>query len=238
MEALAADLSERFCASVEYGYYDDFGYDLEGNQCSPSFNHVVQGIVAKPNVQTTLWLGNCFHQIHQLIEKFGAGVYERPYFATHRYLQQKIDEAVNSLCFELQDKQNGDFYLKIYNDTVYNFYHSYEGRWWDFCSSFTEENKDTTLLEHVNPFRAKVMELVRLLGGHEVVYIDDQGDSQYLMDSYFGWKSIKEELKTNFKEATLYVSEFVKQNKLLPANEYPLAFYDDFADLKETKESS
>ena len=228
-EALAKDLSIRFKANVEYGYYDTFDFDLNGNEREPSYDYIVHGKINHPEAKKTLWLSDEFCQIHKIIKKFGNDAYKLPLFHNN-YKRQEIDEALNSICFELRDNCNNEDYGIIYNDTFHDFYNNFDLRWWNFCKAFTANDKQ--LLDHINLFRLKMMNFFQTIGGNNVVYLDDQGKTQYLTEEYYNWNTILAELNNKFKKNTLHISDFITQKKVWHPDKYPLAFYDDFADLK------
>lgn len=231
IEALAKDLSTRFKINVEYGYYDDHWSDLEGNDREPTFDYIVYGKIIYPDAIKTLWLTNEFYRVHQLIEKFGDQVYDLPYFKDRDSNNYEIAEALNSVCFNLRDNEEDDEYGVIYNDVFVDWFDYFGPRWWSFCKAFTVKNEDGWLLEIVNTYRQKVKEFYTKIDGTAVFYFDDQGKTQYLTENHYDWTTILKEVETNFKDSTLNISEFMKQQKLLGYDQLPLALYDDFADL-------
>jgi hypothetical protein len=230
--SLARDLSSRFHTGVTFGYYDIFDFGLEGDDRTPPFQYVALGKIEHPNADRSLWLTDEFYLLHMLIEKYGNQVYDLSWLKQHGYVKSEIDEAINSVCFELRDNTNDVDYGTIYNDTFHDFYNYYHNRWWSFCKAFTENN-DGVFLEYVNSFRKKVKAFFEKIGGSEVVYLDDQGPTQHWVHSNNNWHTIQSGLKKEFKASTLHIPNFMKQKKRLPSGQYPLAFYDDFSDFHD-----
>lgn len=237
LEALAKDLSNRFKANIEYGVYDTFPFDWDGFHREASFDYWVFGKIEYPNAEKTLWLTDEFYLHHIVHGRYGNNAYRLPYFTEYNSHKYELHDAINNVCFELRDNYADDEYGTIFNDVFRDFQDYFYSRWWSFCRTFTEENfygNDWENIYHtgVYEYRKKVMDFFQKIGGSEVFYFDDQGESQYLTETYYDWETIRKEVEIGFKETTLHISEFMKEKKLLPKGKYPKAFYDDFADLK------
>ena len=235
LENLAKDVSERFHANVKYGYMDYLGIDQEGNEYEPDFEIRELGEVKNSEAYKNLFVLDEFYLHHQLIEKYSHAVLELPAVASSESRLNEMQEAIDGCYYEIYDFEKDDIYGTVYNDTFrekFNYYKYWPYRWGFFCRSFTEDNEDGKLLEETRNFRVKVMEFFKMLGGAEVVYLDDQGESMYMVEGFMNWDEIMHELKTKFTDTTLNIPEFMKKPALLPKGEYPLAFYDDFSDLR------
>lgn len=237
IEALAEDLSKRFKSNVEYGYYHQYWFDINGNEIEPSYENVVLGKISfAPSSNQTIWLSDEYYQIHQIINKHGDSYIKLPCFAESDSLKLEFESAIKGVSFELRDVENDIDYGTIYNDTFRNSLHSFDSRWWSFCKAFMEQSDIWSVgFNAVNYYRKQILNLFATIGGDKVVHLDDQGDTQYLTYGDYNWQEILNELNAEFKETTLNISEFMKHKKLLPKDKYPLAFYDDFNDLINPK---
>lgn len=232
IEALAKDISKRLKVNVAYGYYQYFWLDIDGNEIEPSYDNIILGRVVYPGSNQTIWISDELYQIRAIIEKHGDSYIELPCFNDKSSLKLEFERAHKGVDYEIRDIENEIEYGSIFNDTFHGFNSHYCERWWGFCRTFMEA--DSYLqgnLNEVNKYRKQIMELQIILGGTEVVHLDDQGETQYLTDEDYDWPYILNELNTKFKETTLHVSDFMKHKRFLPKDIFPLAFYDDFNDL-------
>lgn len=234
MEALAKDISKRFQANVEFGYYKNmFDFDINGNTGRESDVDDVLGKINFPNATTTLWLNDEYYMYHAVLEKYGKEAYNLPYFKKRDgYYRKDLDYVVGNIRYELRDNEEDDEYAVIFNNTIHDWYNYFCPRWWSFCKAFGKDDKDF-LDDLITPFRKEVLQFFEKVGGTEAFYFDDQGKSQHLTENYYNWASILKEVETNFKETTLHIPKYMKDNKPNPWDIKPLAFYDDFSDLKE-----
>lgn len=232
IEALAKDISLRLKVNVEYGVFDKFSFDWDGLFRKPSYEYWVFGKINYPKSEKTLWLTDEFYTYHIVWGRYGEKAWQLPYFTKYESNRYELKEAVNNICFELRDNAEDEDYGTFFNDTFHNWYNYFYNRWFSFCRAFVENEAQELCLSNVNSHRKKTMDFFNLLGGSETFYFDDQGETQYLAYDYYDWESILKEVEKNFKDTTLNISEFMKHKKLLSKDDYPLAFYDDFADLK------
>ena len=231
-EALARDISKRFRANVKYGHQDVICCDPDGNEVESTFELIIQGTIKHPKSDKTLTLLDENYQLQQMFKTHGDNIYTLPCFAGSDSRHEEIYEAKRGMCYEILDRENDVTYGTIFDDTFRNFFNTFNMRWWSFCRAFTREDYDHRLLEYVNDFRLEVMTLYNKTGGTEVLFLDDQGETQYLTETMYNWEKVKNELNTHFKETTLHIPAFLKKGKFLPLEEFPLAFYDDFSDLR------
>ncbi len=237
LKALAKDLSKRLSAHVEYGYNQYFWLDIDGNEIEPSYDNIIFGRIEHPASNQTIWLSDELYQMHEIIAKHGERFMELPCFKDGSFLKLEFDRALKGVDYEIRDIENEIDYGTIFNDTFHGFNSHYCERWWGFCRTFMEP--DSYLqgnMDAVIKYRKQIMELQKIMGGTEVVYLDDQGETQYLNEGDYNWQDILNELNTIFKETTINVSEFMKHKNRLPKDVYPLAFYDDFKDLINIEE--
>lgn len=237
--ALAKDLALRFKAHIEYGVYDTFWFDWDGFPREASYAYWVFGKIEYPGAQKTLWLTDEYYQHHIVYGRYGNDAYKLPYFNSDKFYQQELKDTINNLCFELRDNANNNEYGTIYNDVFHDFYNYFYSRWGSFCRSFTNDYNlmdirtwDDIYYTEMYKYRKQVMQFFRQIGGSEVFYFDDQGESQILTDVYYDWKTILKIVAENFKDTTLHISEFMKNKHLLPKDTFYLAYYDDFTDLQ------
>lgn len=233
IESLANDLSKRFKAHVEYGYYHQFPFDTDGNEKEPTYENVILGKIVHHNASKILWLSDEFYQIHQLFDKYGKKYTKLPFLAKHNYYKEEFNAAKKGVKFEIHDSETGDEYGTIYNNAFHNYYYHFSSRWWGFCKAFEEsDNNWQENLNDVNIYRREIMELFSTIGGDKVFHFSDQGKTEYLAYSYYSWQDLEKETSTKFKKTMLNISECIKQNKPLPKDKYPFVFFDDFNDLE------
>lgn len=233
MEALAKDISKRFKANVEYGYFSFCDFDIDGNSCSNSTENMHLGFIEHPIAATTLCLNDEYYMYHAVLDKYGKDAYNLPYFTQDDgYFRRELDEALGNIRYELWDNAIDDNYAVIYNDTIHDSYNYFSPRWWSFCDTLCKADKD--FIDYlITPFRKEVLQFFEKVGGTEVFYFDDQGESQYLSENYYDWNTILMEVEMKFKETTLHIHKLMKDNQPNPWLIKPLAFYDNFSDLKK-----
>jgi hypothetical protein len=231
LESLAKDLSSRFKANVKYGIYDDVGFNLNGMDRNPKFHHSIFGTAKYSHAKKNLILTNEFYHHHLVLDRYGDDAYNLPYFVENK---EQLDEAKENKCYELLDEVTDEDYGTIFNDTFHNWYNYFEHRWIGLYSPFIEKPFYRSTIKEVNSFRYKVMSFFEKIGGAEAYYFDDQGESQYLIETLYNWQNIVKEVETNLQNPVVRLSEFMNNRKLYAEDVYIAAFYDDFADLKNT----
>ncbi len=233
VKSLALDLSKRFKVNVEYGYYHQFWIDIDGNEFEPSYKNVILGNIPNPNSKRTIWLSDEYYQAHEILKKHGDNYIKLPCFSKDSSIASEFEFAKKGVSYEFRDIQNEIDYGTIDNDTFHNWHSNYNSRWWSFCRNFMEpDGYMEGNLDYLNQYRKEVFELHTIIGGTAVVHLDDQGETQHLTYGEQTWQEIMNELNSDFKDTTINISEFMKNKILLPKDKYPLAFYDDFMDLK------
>jgi hypothetical protein len=232
IEALSFDISNRFDANVIYGYIDSKNFYLSNNVLDSCLDFVILGQITHHSPTKTLKITDEFFDLHILINNLGSKVYELPYFRDDEMSREELEEAIKGVSYDIDDNDSNNFLGSIYNDVFYNFFNYYISGWWTFCTAFIKENKNERLIDSVNTYRKDVMRFFQKIGGNAAVYLDDQGKTQYLTESFHDWKTILNELHSKFNETTLNIPEFMKNKPLSLMDDYPLAFYDDFSDLK------
>lgn len=231
-EALAKDLSMRLRVNIEFRYFDEIGCNMDGTIRKATGKPVVCGTVAYPGATKTLTLTDEFHQLRKLVQRHGDDIYDLPYTRKFTDRKRDIEVALQTDCYELYDDPNDICYAKIYTDVFDDWYNWFYSRWWSFCRAFTELDDDGSRLDFVTIYRKEVKSFLEKVGGTEAFYFDDQGELGRFTYDYYPWKTIVSEVETNYKESTLSISEFMQQENRRPVADYPLAFYDDFKDLK------
>lgn len=230
-EALASDISERFRANVKYGYQDVICCDPEGNKIESTFEVIIQGTIKHSNADKTITLLDENYQLQQMLAKHGDNIYNLPCFSGSESRYEEIDEAKRGMCYQFFDRENDVDYGTIFEDTFRDFFNSFDMRWWTFCMAFTGDNHYKQFLDDVTEFRQNVLALYRKIGGSSVAYLDDQGETQYLVHGLYNWETTTKELGTHFKETTLHIPGFMKEGNPLLEEGLPMAFFDDFSDL-------
>lgn len=231
-EVLAKDLSKRFKANVEYGYCKVTSTnEIDPEDRDYTFEDIVWGKITYPRATKTFWLHDELYELHQLIDKHGPN-WSLDCFKDFSKLE--LQEASSGVYFELfQNKTQRVNLGDIQKDTFINEKTYFQNRWWCFCRAFTKEDTDGQLLAKVTAYRKKVREMYKIVGGSDVFYFSDQGTHMNFYEFNNDWETIYNTLIIANADTTLNISEFMKHKKLRAEGDYPLAFYDDFADLKE-----
>ncbi|MFP4023994.1 MAG: hypothetical protein ACLFVR_05660 [Thiohalospira sp.] len=229
LEALALDLSKRFKVNVEYGYQDKDKFNFKTGEDISTYQIIKLGRINYPKAKTTVFLWDEYYQLHQYYHQYDEDVYKLPGIKNNNFLKEMIERSIGKIYYEFFRPVDEYYYCTIYNNTQ-ECLTLYFGRWWELCWQFTVENNDKEF-KRLNEYRKSLFEFQEIVGGNEVVYLDDQGPTQYLTYGDYLWENILNELKTRFNKTTLNVSDFISKEEFTPLKEYPLAFYDDFKDL-------
>ncbi|HSH51566.1 MAG TPA: hypothetical protein VK982_07570 [Bacteroidales bacterium] len=229
-EELALDLSKRFKVNVEYGYQDNDKFDIKTGESISTYRLVKLGRIDYPKAKTTVVLMDEYYQLHQYYNQYGNDVYQLHGIEKNEFLKEMIEHSLGKIYYQFFDPVDENYYCTIYNNTQ-ECGTLYFGRWWELCWQFTDKNNDEEI-KRFNEYRKSLMEFQKIVGGNDVVYLDDQGATEYLTFGDYLWEGILNELKTKFNKTTLNISEFISKEKFTPLKDYPLAFYDDFKDLK------
>lgn len=227
IESLAFDLSKRLKVNVEFGYQNNFNFNNKTIEYSSNAEIVKVGKIDNKQTNKTLFLTDEFYQLHQICDKIGNDIFALPVVSKNPALKNEIIDCINNTYYNIFIPDEDSIFGSITND-VFNYEHLYFDRWGAFCGLFTDKNS----INRINKYRKQIMQFFELIGGSEVVYLNDQGETQYLIEDYNNWDTILYELKNNFKQSTLNISEFMKQDTFVPIELNPMAFYDDFKDLK------
>lgn len=226
---LAKDLSKRLQANIEYGYQDSFGHYLEKES---TYEDVTLGKITVPGASETYFLRDEHYQLHSYYTEHGEKIFDLDYFQDEeRELSiRSVRVELEYIWYSLENTADWSKQYSIHADTLQceAFYYS---RWWDFCRLFTEENDFDIDFAKLNEYRNNLRSVTEFFGGNAMCFFDDQGETAKLIDAPKSWKEIKNAMATEFKNSILEISEFMKEKKLRKEDDYPLAFYDDFADL-------
>lgn len=112
------------------------------------------------------------------------------------------------------------------------------GRWWALAEAFSKGTYPDRFWEYLNDFRRRVLADISPMGGTEAMYVDDQGpsDALYWMADTQPWPQIVAHARETFGHRFLNVREWLETRGLPPRHPFeaepPLAFLDDFADLR------
>jgi hypothetical protein len=233
IETLAKDISVNFQANVNYGYYHQYYWDIDGNEIEPSYKHIQFGYISYPDAKETLLLSDEFYQIKQLLSKHENDILKLPCFKNSKAQEPEIEAAKKGVKYAIRDYSEGFEYGYLYNSTFIDFFNEFNLKWWNFCRGFmANDGSWSVTLKDINDFRNKVKSLFDKIGATEAVYVGDQGKLAFLTYEYLDWNEIIRHIQTTYIDKTLNISEFMKQKKPLPNDQFPLAFYDDFADLR------
>ena len=251
IEKLARDIFKRLHINIEYGYFGrKEHFELLGEARENDW--VVLGKLTTNKSDKYYKLIDEKYQEKQLISKFGTDiVYDFRFWSsilqkgddTKSLGDSVLDEVVYAT-YALEYEWLDEFhYLNIYDEHFENLF-TYYGRWWYFCRFFLEKRyNDDYDLESFNKYRKDLLDISYKLGGDKLLFLDDQsevltgvgGGEEYR----YTWQALQDFVfeKTeplcinipNFLENKAYRSTFYQKKA------YPLAFVDDFSDLKSKK---
>lgn len=163
-------------------------------------------------------------------EGTGAKIYFLEY-DYHLNRQKQPDRYKNITSYTLNCleclEENATRSIQIFKDSFITPEY-FNSRWWNFCSNFMEKDIDWEELER---FRKNVRNQVEDFGGDYAIYIDDQSDSSYLLDSPLEQQSIDSLLhKMKNDISILDITKWIYSCKPV-LKDHPIAFIDDFKSL-------
>lgn len=242
--ALANDISNRIQFNVEYGYwaYEDYSKMLN---IQYQDNFIVLGTaIFNPNRDTIYRLVDEKYQDRKLLEMYGDELFSMKdyiFSSELKLTQEQIEKRKKEILqfnVDLTSSITGNIFCTIGQDFLSNDF-DYFSRWWDFCRVIVQEDYlDNSI--HFTKYRNKMMFYCKLFGGDKIYYIDDQSD--YLKgigqgDEFdYTWEELEKIIFERVNNDVVSISE-VMLNPILKQTlglnrEFPLAFFDDFEDLK------
>jgi len=230
IESLAFDLSKRLKVNVEFGYQNSFIFQNETIQHADNNAIVKIGKINYKRVRKTIFLKDEFYQIHQILEKIGNNIFDMSFTSENSINENELKSAIDNTFYNIYNPDEDTIFGSINND-IFNYESIYYDRWLAFCNLFTDKEVWNENSNKLKQYRKQLKEFYQLIGGSAVIYLNDQGEMQYLLDDFNTWDVILNELKTNFKQITLNVSNFINQVDFTPLQANPHAFYDDFKDI-------
>lgn len=247
VKVLSEDICSRIDINIEYGYWGQKEhFKLLGENKNDEI--VVLGKIIKNEKFKTFRLIDDNYQLKQLHEKYGDNLFYNPeywiYYDGKIPEEKLIDEERKNLVipnFDLTSiSDNATEYLFIYKE-LYSNNIPYFSRWWSFCKLFTESNFDNfEYLADLLTFRKELMKHTLAFGGDKIYYLDDQSDVLEGVgqgsERKLGWNEFENFVTNKTSDLLLNIPLFLNdrnyQNKFLEKKEYPLAFIDDFSDIK------
>lgn len=227
-EALAKDIANRFKVNVRLTYQDYYGDYFEERESTYDF--ITIGEIITEGATETYVLRDEQHQVKEYYRQHGDKLFELILNKNHLKVEEYRDMLTRDYYDLTTDVENEERF-NIYKDTLDIMSAEFGGRWWSFCKVFTVKNDFDKEYEWINQYRKKIRDDLKKYGGNEVYYLDDQGDTQYLIYGEYSWQELTSEINTKFQGDTLKVSDFMRHPQPWPEDKYPLAFYDDFSDL-------
>ena len=231
IHSLASELGQRMQANIMFGYPDDYSY-YSDITVKPTYASIALGTIETPGAAATYDLQQYNYQLQQYYKEHGDKLFEEQFFKENGSMVQSVKQELAEINFELHLNNKEGSYAYIYKDTV-DIIFFYYNRWGSICKLFTTENNFDTDFKGFNTFRKNLQSAINKFGSDEMVYLDDQGETGQFIYGDYTWQQIQEELATKFAGQVLNISAFMKDKKPRKAGDYPLAFYDDFSDLKK-----
>jgi hypothetical protein len=232
LEAFAQDIAKRTGYSVNYGYYDFLGLSEKGQTIKPTMDRRPLGEINIYGSEKTIYIDDNNFQYRLLENKYKNDVLNLPLAINDKHFREEYEIAIKSKSYELHihDTTENRYYANVFNDNLIFHDWDFPTRWSGFCTAFTKDDWGVTF-DDVQKFRKTVRNFYLKFGGTEVAYLNDQGEMAKFIQGENDWFTILNKLYTTYKAETLNVSRFMTNIQLRPEDQFPLAFYDDFADL-------
>lgn len=249
VESLAKDLSLRMHVNIEFGYYGEQKYfeilesDLVKNELDKS-EFVKLGEFFKDENLETFRLQDPAYQLKQLFAKFANDIfYNLDYWIYYKEQPDEKTVAEEKLrlvypdyefrCIKGDESQYMYIYKHLFDDEMFRY-----GRWWSLCAFFVDNKQED--LEYLLQFRTTLMKHTFLFGGHKMYYLDDQ--SQVLGGVGQGSEGdmplhdfeifVQEKASDLLVNIPKFITDESYRAHFLSKGQKPLAFFDDFSDLK------
>ncbi len=236
LQVLADQLAQRLGANIRYGYQEWFSIK-DGVLSEGSYDNIYLGESRIPGAWDTFTLIQDNYQRAMLYEQYGEQLAGQPMVRNDPSLMANIRDGAKNKWFEL-NKEWGNEWAWIFPDMI-NLEFDYFSRWgalWEVLSS----PSDTFNHDHLNEWRGRNNYRIKQMGGSDMIYFCDQGTpGSDSIDTSQTWEAVKEELFKNYQNRIVLVSKAVsdyrKSGQLLDFDmfndDWPVAYYDDFADL-------
>jgi hypothetical protein len=251
VETLAHDLAARFDINIEYGYYAPFRQEslvkLLGHKYSD--DETILGKIKKSPEFQNFRLRDTNYFEKMALERFGEKIFyekilweEYSEFPSVEEIIDTIREA-RSIDYDLESYDGTDFRdLTVFKDCLMNGMYKYFSRWWFLCYLFSQTTKTDIAYNdvHVINFRKELQFYSSKLGANFIYYVDDQSNVlEGLGEGSRGemsWEEIQTFVKEKCGDLLLNIPEyFLNENyrkMWIDRKQEPLAFVDDFRDLK------
>ena len=242
VETLAKDLSQRLGFRIEYGYYPTEEYDaLLGQTYVDDF--ISMGVVEPPGFIRKMRLSDENYQAKQLLAQFGDALFDMKAFWCN-YAEapdpESVEETKRSLRvaqFWLHGMGSDTNWLNVHDEVVMNSLHYYS-RWWSFCKTIWHREYFDD--DYYRDFRKAVRNDTVALGGDIAYFLNDQ--CKYMKgvgqgeEMYYSWESLQRHIEKQAEERLVSISKTVfdidYRNRVKAMPQEPIAFWDDFEDLK------
>ncbi len=248
LQVLAEDLSARLDINIEYGYVGIEPFFKLLDQDLTKRIIIIGTIIRDENFKTFRLLDDNY-QDKELYEKFGDKWFDNPDWGYQGGKTPKSDW----IAAKKREILSPNFGLNILSDIdtdslcihkeCYSNYIPYFSRWWTFCRTFVEDNfQYGDSLPALLGFRTELMRYTALLGGDKMYYLDDQSKELRGVgqggEGDLNWSELEAYILDKTAPLMLNVSLFMTdtnyRDAFIAQKEYPLSFYDDFADIKNT----
>ena len=250
VEALAHDLSARFDINIEYGYYSCYNerlFKILGLKYIEVVT-ILGKIEKASNLKKFRLLDEKYYE-KLALSRFGESVfYDELYWGGNDKIPNEIEiksellEA-KTVSYDFESCDSEIFrYLSVFNDNVLSDMHKYFAGWWFLCYLFSQTTKTDIAYndEFVINYRRELQFYSSKLGADFVYYVDDQSDVlEGLGEGGCGemsWEEIQSFIKEKCGDLLLDIPEYFLNEDYrkmwIGRKEEPLAFVDDFRDLK------
>jgi hypothetical protein len=247
VEALAHDLAERLDINIEYGYIttnyssDFLGSNLKGGE------FVCFGTILKKPNETIFRLKDNNYELKKYYELYSDAIFDNTHYWWDFHSTgvpsdaEKKQEKEKLLYQDYELYKVGEGNGLIIANEIVNIDFDYLCRWWAFCRIFTEDGvTEEWALEALPRFRKQTQYYTEKLGGDKVYFLDDQSSvmqgvgqgGEYDMT----WQELEQFVYLQSRKLLLdiprYYLEDAYRDTYFNKEKYPLAFVDDFRDLK------
>lgn len=233
IQALGEDISTRKQINVKCLAQKNYELDLEAKGGFPTFEEIDLGNIHFSEDSQNWSLYDDNYMAHQYFNDFGDKLFDHQFFKDNPLAVEEFQNQRN-LTYNLYYKFDGDSKQAYIYQNLWECDIHYFSRWYDLCRVFMKKNWPYSLKNFIE-YRKELKKTIELFGGYAVVYLDDQGESQeyiYSACDATNWDDYLAEIKQRFGGKLLNIPEFIAKNQPLENGDYPLAFYDDFSDLK------
>jgi|GEM_PF-1889656 len=231
---LGKDIAQRLNVNINCYANDEYNINAEMKGNYPWYEKINLGSIILDTSLPNWFLREEFYNIKKYFRKYGDDLFDHPYFQLHPMMVNSFAEVKDVIWYQLysgmkSDYRQGQIFSNLWECDFYNFF-----GWNNFYKAF-EKGCNIENLNNLIAFRKKLYSTVGVFGGDKVVYFNDERDSECFIYSAMGaqnWEDFINDVKDCFGNKMYNIAELIQKNIFFENNGAPLAFFDDFSDLK------